>query len=47
MGHGIGVRMINSTMSEQQEQAYIQQALDTLQRATGTAPVGWLGPEYG
>ena len=24
-----------------------QQALDTLQRATGTAPVGWLGPEYG
>ena len=26
IGHGIGVRMINSTMSEQQEQAYIQQA---------------------
>ena len=47
IGHGIGVRVINSTMSEQQEQAYIQQALDTLQRATGTAPVGWLGPEYG
>jgi len=43
IGHGIGVRVINSTMSEQQEQAYIQQALDTLQRATGTAPVGWLG----
>ena len=47
IGHGIGVRVINSTMSEQQEQAYIQQALETLQRATGTVPAGWLGPEYG
>jgi peptidoglycan/xylan/chitin deacetylase (PgdA/CDA1 family) len=34
-------------MSEQQERAYIQQAIDTLQRTTGTTPLGWLGPEYG
>src|SRR5262249_57169597 len=47
IGHGIGVRVITSKMSEQQERAYIQEAIATLQRATGTAPLGWLGAEYG
>jgi len=47
IGHGIGIRVINSTLSEQQERAYIQQAIDTLKRTTGTTPLGWLGPEYG
>ena len=47
IGHGIGVRMLTGNMSEPQEQAYIQQSIATLQRATGTAPAGWLGPEYG
>ena len=47
IGHGIGVRVITSTMSEQQERDYIQQAIETLQRATGSPPRGWLGPEYG
>lgn len=47
IGHGIGVRVITSKMSEQQERAYIQEAIDTLKRTTGTTPLGWLGPEYG
>jgi peptidoglycan/xylan/chitin deacetylase (PgdA/CDA1 family) len=47
IGHGIGVRVLTSKMSESEERAYIQQAVQTLTRATGTAPVGWLSPEYG
>jgi peptidoglycan/xylan/chitin deacetylase (PgdA/CDA1 family) len=48
IGHGISVRrMITSQMSESEERASIQTALDALTRATGRAPVGWLGPEYG
>jgi peptidoglycan/xylan/chitin deacetylase (PgdA/CDA1 family) len=47
IGHGIGVQVITSKMSEQEERAYIGHAIETLQRTTGTAPVGWLGPEYG
>jgi len=48
IGHGMSVsRMITSEMSEQAERDYIHQAIETLARATGTAPVGWFGPEYG
>jgi allantoinase len=48
IGHGISVsRMITSQMSEQEERDYIQESLKPLTRATGSAPVGWLGPEYG
>jgi len=48
MAHGISVnRMITSLMSEQEERAYIRTSIDTLTRATGTAPRGWLGPELG
>ncbi len=34
-------------LSERQEREYIQKSLDVLTRATGSAPLGWLGPEYG
>src|SRR5918996_6224259 len=47
IGHGISVsRMITSQMSEQEERDYIQESPKPLTRA-GSAPVGWLGPEYG
>ena len=48
IGHGISVsRMITSNMSELEEGEYIRTALETLKRATGATPVGWVGPEYG
>jgi allantoinase len=48
IAHGISVsRMITSKMSEQDERQYIQEGLERLRRATGAAPVGWVGPEYG
>jgi allantoinase len=48
IGHGVSVsQMITSRMSEQEEQEYLQTSVHTLTRATGKAPVGWLGPEYG
>jgi allantoinase len=48
IGHGISAsRMISSTMSEQEERDYIHTAVAALTRATGQAPAGWLGPEYG
>ena len=34
-------------MSEQEEQEYIRTSLEALRRATGSVPVGWLGPEGG
>ena len=48
IGHGISAsRMITSKMSEQEEREYINSSVDALRRTTGSAPVGWLGPEYG
>ena len=48
IGHGVSVsQIISSNMSEQEEREYIQKSIEALRRATGTAPVGWLGPEYG
>ena len=48
IGHGISVsRMITGNMSEQDERAYIRESLDALRQATGEAPAGWMGPEYG
>lgn len=48
IGHGLSVsQMITSRMTEAEETAYIQKAIDTLTKATGQAPVGWFGPEYG
>jgi peptidoglycan/xylan/chitin deacetylase (PgdA/CDA1 family) len=39
--------MITGQMSEPEERQYIQTSVEVLRRATGVAPVGWLGPEYG
>ena len=48
IGHGISVsRMITSNMSEGDEKEYINQSISTLTQATGAAPRGWMGPEYG
>ena len=48
MGYGSSVgRMISSKMSEEEEREYIKSSLDTVKRATGVTPVGWLGPEQG
>jgi allantoinase len=48
IGHGISVsRMITSNMSLEEEDEYIRASIESLIRATGTAPQGWLGPEYG
>ena len=48
IGHGVSVsRMITSNMSEEEEREYIRSSVDALTRATGKAPQGWLGPEYG
>jgi allantoinase len=48
IAHGLSVsQMITSRMSEPQEREYIRTSVQALTRATGTAPVGWLGPEYG
>ncbi len=48
IGHGMSAsRMITGNMSEREESAYIQSSIAALRRATGAAPLGWLGPEYG
>jgi peptidoglycan/xylan/chitin deacetylase (PgdA/CDA1 family) len=48
IGHGIAAsRMLTSQMSAQEETDAVQTALATLKQATGTAPTGWLSPEYG
>lgn len=48
IGHGISAnRMITSRMSENEEREYIRTAVEALARATGQAPAGWLGPDYG
>ena len=48
IGHGISVsRWISSNMTEQEEWEYIRESMERMERATGTEPVGWLGPESG
>ena len=48
IGHGVSVsRMISSNMSEGEERDYINESIAALTAATGSAPQGWLGPEYG
>ena len=48
MAHGVSVsRMITSKMSEAEERAYIQSSIEAVTTATGVAPRGWFGPEYG
>jgi len=46
--HGNAVtQVITAKLDEAQERAQISAALDALERATGTRPAGWHGPEYG
>ena len=48
MGHGVSAsRMISANMTEQQEREYLETSIEAIKRATGSAPSGWLGPEYG
>ena len=48
IAHGVAVsQMITGTMSEREERDYIKTAVDAVTKATGSAPAGWLGPEYG
>lgn len=47
-GHGYSLtRVISNRMSEKQERDYIRASLDAVERACGTRPSGWHGPEYG
>jgi peptidoglycan/xylan/chitin deacetylase (PgdA/CDA1 family) len=48
IAHGISAsRMITSRMSEAEERACIAEAIAAVRDATGVAPQGWSGPEYG
>ena len=48
IAHGVSAsRMITSNMSPDEEQAYIRESVGAVTAATGAAPRGWLGPEYG
>ena len=48
IAHGISAtRTITSRMSEAEEREYIRTSIDAVAKATGTAPMGWLGPESG
>jgi allantoinase len=48
VGHGQSVtRVISSRMSAADEREYIRSTLATIKQATGVAPAGWHGPEYG
>ncbi len=47
-GHGThATRMLSSAMDEPAERAAIAACLDTIEAATGTRPVGWIGQDYG
>jgi allantoinase len=48
IAHGVSLsRMITSQMSEAEERKEIKTAIDAVEKATGKAPLGWFGPEYG
>jgi len=48
IGHGVSAnRMISSKMSEAEEKAEIATSIAAIEKATGTAPKGWLGQEFG
>ncbi|MBI4184552.1 MAG: polysaccharide deacetylase family protein [Proteobacteria bacterium] len=48
IAHGVAVsRMITSRMGEEEERRAIETSIAAVTRATGTAPRGWFGPEYG
>ncbi len=46
--HGYSLtQVISNKMSEEQERNYISSSLDAVEKASGTRPQGWHGPEYG
>ena len=48
IGHGISAsRMITGDIGERDEREYIRTSMEAIEQATGSAPAGWLGPEYG
>lgn len=48
ISHGVSLsRMISSNMSEKDETDYIRRSIAAITDATGIAPQGWLGPEFG
>ena len=48
IAHGMAVnQMITTRMDEETERAYIKQSIESVARASGSRPLGWLGPEYG
>jgi peptidoglycan/xylan/chitin deacetylase (PgdA/CDA1 family) len=48
LGHGdYASRMITSAMPEAQQRAVVTASIETLRRATGTRPMGWLSQDYG
>jgi peptidoglycan/xylan/chitin deacetylase (PgdA/CDA1 family) len=48
IGHGIAFsRMLNEQMDEEEERAYLRESLETLERACGQCPQGWVGADYG
>ena len=48
IGHGVSFsQMITERMTEQEEREHIRRCLDAVERATGQAPMGWVGADYG
>ena len=48
IGHGVSAsQVISSNMPEQEESEYIRASIEALRQATGKAPSGWMGPDYG
>jgi len=48
IGHGISAsQMISSAMPVEEEAEYIRASLESVTKATGSKPAGWMGPEYG
>lgn len=46
--HGtFATRMLSSRMSKAEERAAIAQSLDSIERASGARPGGWIGQDYG
>jgi allantoinase len=47
-GHGIALsRLIGEHMSEDEERQHLRYALDSVERAAGERPTGWVSPDYG
>lgn len=48
IGHGYSAsRMITGRMTQEDEEEYVQNSIETLSKATGEPPKGWMGPEQG